>query len=127
MAQHNETGKTGENTVARYLADNGFEIIARNYNRKWGELDIVARQRRTLYFVEVKSTAISQNVVENNPAERVGRKKLKRLEKAIQTFSLENNIDLNKENWQCDVYVVFLNHKKREAQIEIIENVFFPV
>lgn len=33
----------------------GFEVVERNFRTRWGELDIIARDRRTLVFCEVKT------------------------------------------------------------------------
>ena len=48
-------GDIGENIACDFLKRRGFEIIERNYLRKWGEIDIVARKRNVIRFVEVKS------------------------------------------------------------------------
>lgn len=48
-------GKWGEEQAARYLKKRKFKIIARNYRCFLGEIDIVARHRDTLVFVEVKT------------------------------------------------------------------------
>ncbi|MCR5820974.1 MAG: YraN family protein [Bacteroidaceae bacterium] len=55
MARHNEFGKWGEDVAARYLQDNGFEIMARNWRYEHLEIDIIAQKESTLYFVEVKT------------------------------------------------------------------------
>jgi putative endonuclease len=47
-------GKKAEDLAARYLKRRGYKIIERNYRTKAGEIDIIARQGRTLVFVEVK-------------------------------------------------------------------------
>lgn len=48
-------GKTGEDLACIELERRGYEIIARRYRRRGGELDIVARDGATLVFVEVKA------------------------------------------------------------------------
>lgn len=48
-------GKIGEDLACEELARRGYEILARRYRRRGGEIDIVARDGRTLVFVEVKS------------------------------------------------------------------------
>jgi len=48
-------GKSGEDLACRELERRGYEILARRYRRRGGELDIVARDGRTLVFVEVKT------------------------------------------------------------------------
>ncbi len=49
------TGKRGEDLAAAYLAETGFRIVERNYRCRFGEIDIVAEEGKTLVFVEVKS------------------------------------------------------------------------
>ena len=48
-------GKAGEDLACDELARRGYEILARRYRRRGGELDIVARDGATLVFVEVKT------------------------------------------------------------------------
>ena len=48
-------GRAGEDFVARSLAGRGWQIVARNWRMRGGELDIVARDAATLVFVEVKA------------------------------------------------------------------------
>ncbi len=48
-------GDRGENVAARYLRNQGYKIIDRNFRCDLGEIDIVARDGKTLVFVEVKT------------------------------------------------------------------------
>jgi putative endonuclease len=48
-------GEIGENLACDELARRGYAIVARRYRRREGEVDIVARDGRTLVFVEVKA------------------------------------------------------------------------
>ena len=50
-----ETGELGEQLAADHLTRRGFRILERNYRTRWGELDIVAFDGRTLVFCEVKT------------------------------------------------------------------------
>jgi putative endonuclease len=43
--------------AARYLRNQGYKIILRNFRCELGEIDIIARQGKTLVFVEVKTRA----------------------------------------------------------------------
>jgi putative endonuclease len=53
--QRQRIGRTAEELVARQLAAAGWEIAERNARTRFGELDIVALDGRTLVFVEVKA------------------------------------------------------------------------
>ncbi len=48
-------GESGENAAARFLRSAGFKIIVRNFRCELGEVDIIARDGKTLVFVEVKT------------------------------------------------------------------------
>ncbi len=56
MTRNSELGKWGEDRACEYLVENGYKVIERNFRRRWGELDIVAKHKDgTLVFVEVKT------------------------------------------------------------------------
>lgn|ERR1700691_2692474 len=50
-----QLGDAGEQLAADHLARRGFQILDRNYRTRWGELDIVACDERTIVFCEVKT------------------------------------------------------------------------
>lgn len=54
-------GRVGEDLAVAYLADNGFEVLARNWRCRAGEIDVIAAERRagrsTIVFCEVKTRA----------------------------------------------------------------------
>lgn len=56
-SEQQDLGRAGEEIACRYLAGKGYEIIARGFRMFRGEIDIVARDRGTLVFVEVKTRA----------------------------------------------------------------------
>lgn len=50
-----KTGAAGEEMACRYLEQNGFRIIERNWRTRSGEVDIIARCGDTVVFIEVKT------------------------------------------------------------------------
>lgn len=50
-----ELGRFGEDMAARYLEEEGYKILARNYRNRYGELDIICIKNEVLVFVEVKT------------------------------------------------------------------------
>ena len=59
------------------LVQKGYEIVARNYRNKWGEVDIVCKQGEVMVFVEVKTKADDSY---GEPWEMIDSRKLKRVE-----------------------------------------------
>lgn len=53
--QSNIYGKSSEIIASNYLRELGYKIIATNYKNKIGEIDIIAKDKDTLVFVEVKA------------------------------------------------------------------------
>ena len=47
-----EAGRFGENEACRYLIEKGYEILARNYRSRYGEIDIIAQQDGAVVFVD---------------------------------------------------------------------------
>lgn len=71
-----QKGNFIEDQAANFLRQNGYQVVARNYAYRGGELDIVAKQEDTIIFVEVKSVWNNQ---QGNPAARVNRLKQKKI------------------------------------------------
>jgi putative endonuclease len=65
-----QLGRSGEDLAAEHLQRRGCTIVERNYRTRWGELDIVAYDGRTLAFVEVKARSASLRL--GTPFEAVG-------------------------------------------------------
>jgi putative endonuclease len=51
-------GAHGEELAARHLEARGYEIVERNFRTRYGELDVVARDERSLVFCEVKTRIV---------------------------------------------------------------------
>ncbi len=154
-------GDIGENIACDFLKKRGFEILDRNYLRKWGEIDIIARKGGVIRFLEVKSARSSaflynevsrgtqigdKNTNKNRylggshatpipeqsslrgkhfdrgyrPEDNMHPWKVKRLMRAIQTYLIEKDINLD---WQLDLVTVRIDMKSRMARVEILENI----
>ena len=50
-----QTGDKGEAYAAKYLKKHKYKIIARNYKKPYGEIDIIAENKEVIAFVEVKT------------------------------------------------------------------------
>lgn len=118
MARHNQVGKDGEDVAEEYVRGLGLTIVARNFSRPYGEIDIVARETGgKLVFVEVKTVSYETEI---RPEENLHYYKLKRLKNIIQVY-LETKRHTGE--WRFDVVSVFLNHTTGEAKIRHLEDV----
>ncbi len=119
-----QTGETGEEVAVKHLVKHSFEIIDRNYRKKWGEIDIVAKKNKILHFIEVKTVNVSHetNIESHQPEENIHFWKRQRLARAIKTYLLENKVS-DETEWQVDAIAVFLNFKIRRAKIRTTENI----
>lgn len=48
-------GAWGESQAAEYLRRRGYHLVAAGYRSRYGEIDLIAQNRRYLVFVEVKT------------------------------------------------------------------------
>lgn len=69
-------GRAGEELAAQWYEQHGYQVVARNWRCRQGELDVVARRGRLYVFCEVKARS---SEAFGSPAEAVGRTKQARL------------------------------------------------
>ena len=124
MAEHNELGALGERVVEKFLTKRGFIILDRNYRRPWGELDIVAKDKGILHFVEVKSVSgFSQGSKDGyRPEDNLHRDKIARLKRIIQTYLMDKRVS-DETIWRFDLATVFIDGVKRSARVKFIKDI----
>ena len=117
----------------------GFEIIEQNYNKKWGEIDIISKKGEKLHFIEVKSVTrdslkhVSPETDAYRPEDNLHPRKLKRLSRVIQTYllgydrvshlSARSQAKEDETDWQFDVIVVYLDLKGLQAKVNYMEDI----
>ena len=75
-------GQRGENVAARHLRNSGYTIIVRNFQCNLGEIDIIAKDGKTLVFVEVKTRTVD----DPTPEDQVNTVKRHQLTKAAKFY-----------------------------------------
>lgn len=111
-------GNQGEDIACKYLQKLGYKILERNYRIRGGEIDIVAKDKEYLAFIEVK-TRYSHDY--GLPAESITSWKIKHLLKTAQFY-------LQKIQWGDDPYrldfisIDFANNPEK-PEIELIKNI----
>lgn len=82
-------GKEYEKKAVKYLQEKGYYIIDQNFYSRGGEVDIIAKDKEYLVFIEVKyRTDMSQGY----PEEAVYQSKRKKIVKTAKYYMLKNNI-----------------------------------
>lgn len=113
-----ELGRRGEEIAAEYLINSGYEIIERNFKNKLGEIDIIAKDKNTLCFIEVKTRRTANF---GSPFEAVTPRKqhkLIRLAESYLQYKKINNADI-----RFDCIAVFVEEEGDE-QVELIKGAF---
>ncbi|HDQ26762.1 MAG TPA: YraN family protein [bacterium] len=107
-----------EAAVTRYLAKNGYAIIETNYFSNFGEIDIIAKEKKTLVFVEVKAKSRESGM---NPLEAITPKKMRRIIQSAKEYMMMKNI--SRVYVRFDVAGVITSGGMPE-KIEIIKDAF---
>jgi len=81
--QARPAGQEGEDSAARHLTRHGYRILRRNFRTARGEIDLIATDRDTLVFVEVKARADHRM---GTPAAAVDERKQERIRKAAEWY-----------------------------------------
>ena len=119
-----DIGLLGEKLAAKYLKRNGFKIIENNIHESHKEIDIIAKDKEYIVFVEVKTRSVDKDLYSNygSPASAVDKKKQSNLLFAANSY-LSKNIT-NKQP-RMDVIEVYLDKKsKKLLHINHIENAY---
>lgn len=116
-------GDIGEELAADYLSKKGYQILDRNYVPKWikqgkKEIDIVAKRKGTLVFIEVKSARELEGF---SPEDKVNFQKQKKIIRTAESYILEKKINPDIK-WQIDVIAIEFNNDIQKPKIRHIEN-----
>lgn len=114
-----DIGNKGEDIAVKILKKKGYRIIERNFNAAgMGELDIVAKKKEYLVFVEVR---LRKNTLHGSGAETVDIFKQKRLIKAALMYMKINKLDYAPARFDV---VSITGDIDGEYSVELIENAF---
>ncbi|MEI7812885.1 MAG: YraN family protein [Ignavibacteria bacterium] len=114
-----KAGHEGEDLACQFLIDKGLEILERNYHfHKRGEIDIVAREKETLVFVEVK---FRKSMNYGSPEEAITKNKMSQVRKLAQAYLFDKGI----YGAGCRFDVVAIQQKEGiEPEIRYYPNAF---
>ena len=112
-----DTGILGEKLARDFLKKRGYRIQETNYRCPEGEIDIVARHKDSLAFIEVRT---KRSLEFGSPEESITPAKMQRL-RATAYHYLQTHDNLP-PSWRIDVLAIELNQRGTLSRIELIEN-----
>lgn len=105
-------GKLGEEKACEFLKSKGYRIIERNYQKPWGEIDIIViAPDKTLVFFEVKTMRqFDDNWADSlGPEDNLSESKLKKIRRSAQMFSAKHSDLIHEEKgWRIDLLALTL-------------------
>lgn len=120
MSEKQEKGKLGEDAVCAELEKRGHTVIARNYRKRVGEIDIISKVDNFIVFTEVKARKLRSMV---SGLEAVDYAKKKKLVLTADAYLTENPCELSV---RYDIAEVWLTRGEdpRVVRVEIYEDAF---
>lgn len=109
-------GEKGEELAVKFLKKKGYKIIQQNYKTPMGEIDIIAKDKDTLVFVEVKTR---ESIEFGYPFEAVNNLKRRKIAKVALSY-----IRKIKEIPPCRFDVLGICYKDGKPDFELIKDAF---
>lgn len=113
-----QIGAQGEQLIVDRLAQQGYSILARNYAKRNGEVDIIAKRNDDICFVEVKARTNPLF----DPAELISRSKQQKIIAVAKDFLATHDYSEHEYGCRFDVALVVVEHG--ESVVSYIENAF---
>ncbi|MBI2775582.1 YraN family protein [Candidatus Dependentiae bacterium] len=111
-------GQLGEDAAVQHLLSNNYTIVARNFRKKGGEIDIIAQKKDLIVFVEVKTRtsnyfALSEIIVPS---------KQRKIIITAHSYILENKL----RDYILRFDIALVHQVGEKFKIDYIENAFQP-
>lgn len=118
MAEHNVTGKKGEEIAKDYLANKGYQILKCNFRTSNSEVDIIAKKEERIVFVEVK---VRGSILYGTPEMFVNKEKRRHMKKVARAY-----IEMVKHKGQARFDIIsIINGPFGFTEITHFEDAFF--
>jgi len=114
-----QLGDSAEALAAKYLKDKDYRVLARQYKKIFGEIDLVCQDGDEVVFVEVKSLASSEY---GYPEQAVTSEKIGHILKVSEEYLTKNH--LQDSPWRIDV--VAIEYQSDPPTITHIEAIDIP-
>ncbi len=114
-ANKRELGEEKEKLAADFLCTLGYDILETNYRTRFEEIDIIARDEKTIVFVEVKYRNSNRY---GDPLEAINYGKQRRISMGALSYLSQNNIPIESTSIRFDAIGIF------KGKITHIKNAF---
>jgi len=114
FSQKKQIGNIGEHIAADFLRKKGYFILERNFRIRYGEIDLICKDGKTIVFVEVKTRT---NHTHGFPEEAVTWQKIKELVKTSEVYIMLRHL----ENFQERIDVIAID-MTRDAKVTEIRH-----
>lgn len=118
MGQTQVKGKFAEDLACTYLKEQGLKLLTRNFNSRYGEIDLIMQDKDSLVFVEVRYRKNTQMM---DGATSVDGIKQKKLIRTAQYYLQQHKIGVD-TNARFDI--ISITHKQDQPVLEWLENAF---
>lgn len=115
--QRQDLGALGEDLALKEITRLGYKCIARNYRCPLGEIDLIAKEKDSLVFIEIKTRRGRST---RYAKEAITRRKRRQLSKVALAYMKSNNCSDAKSRFD----VVAINLMGGKEEIEVIRNAF---
>ena len=119
-AGHIEVGRIGERIALHHLEGKGYRIMDANYQCRWGEVDLIARDGSVWVFVEVRTR---RSVESGSPEESITPSKARRLTLTAQDFLRQRVAACANLEWRIDLVAIRLGPNRRVLSVNHLENI----
>ncbi|MEI3434631.1 MAG: YraN family protein [Clostridia bacterium] len=107
MYVSHELGRIGENIIADYITKLGYKVVERNFECNQGEIDIIAKDKEELVFIEVKTRT---DISYGEASEAVTNTKKRHLINSIKYYIYKQKLE--NQPIRIDVAEVYINKGK---------------
>lgn len=115
MYINQKLGKLGEDIISNYIQKQGYKILERNFECSQGEIDIIAKDKDEMVFIEVKTRT---DMSYGEAREAITKTRKRHLINSIKYYIYKRNLE--KEFIRIDVAEVYI--KNQNVRINYIKN-----
>jgi putative endonuclease len=118
-------GSIGERIAVEHLTARGYEIVARNYRTRFGELDLVAANEAALVFCEVKTRLAGSRGGPAGPLDAIGLRKREQVRKMAKQWLVEGPSDRpHRDQLRFDAIGITVTGSGALVALEHLEDAF---